>query len=245
MNIFYGVLLGLVQGFTEFLPVSSSGHLVLVQSLLPQFKQPGVLLDVILHVGTAAAILVYFRWEIIKLTFSDIKYLIIGSIPAAFVGILFQSFIEELFLSTFAVGVALLFTAVMNFLTDRSQARREKMNYIDALIIGIGQAVAVVPGISRSGATIFAGTSMGVDRKKAAQFSFLLSIPAIFGAALIQLFSHSDSNTLPIIFYLLGFVTAFFSGLVAIALVFRLLTQKKFIYFSIYAFLVGIIAILL
>lgn len=245
MNFFYAAILGFVQGLTEFLPVSSSGHLVLVQSLLPGFEQPGVLLDVILHLGTAAAVLFYFRYEILRMSLNEIKYILVGSIPAGIVGVLFQSLIEDLFLSTFVVGVALLITGAMNFFTDRASARRERMSYVDALVIGLGQAFAIIPGISRSGATIFAGTSMGVDRQKAAQFSFLLSIPAILGATVLQLVSHSGTNTLPIGFYVVGFVTALITGFFAIMLVFRLLTEKKFTYFAIYCVIVGAIALLI
>jgi len=243
MNILYPVVLGIVQGLTEFLPVSSSGHLVLVQSILPGFEQPGVLLDVILHVGTMAAVLVYFRYEILRMSIADIKYLVVGSIPAVIIGLLFQNVIEDLFLSTTVVGVALLVTAAMNFFTDRASARREKMNFVDATVIGLGQAFAIIPGISRSGSTIFAGTSMGVDRAKAAQFSFLLSVPAILGAAVLQLVSHESINTLPISAYIVGFIMAFVTGLLAIMIVFRLLSEKKFTYFAIYCVIVGTIAL--
>ena len=245
MNFFYAIILGVVQGLTEFLPVSSSGHLVIVQSLLPGFEQPGILLDVILHLGTTAAVLVYFRYEILRMSLNEIKYILVGSIPAGLIGVLFQSIIEDLFLSTFVVGVALFVTAAMNFFTDRASASRERMNYVDALVIGIGQAFAILPGISRSGATIFAGTSMGVDRQKAAQFSFLLSIPAILGATVLQLISHTDTNTIPIAIYIVGFITAFVSGIFAIMLVFKLLTEKKFTYFAIYCVIAGAIALLL
>lgn len=245
MNIFQSILLGVVQGLTEFLPVSSSGHLVIVQSLLPGFEQPGVLFDVILHLATATAVIFYLRYEILRINMAYLKYIIVGSIPAGLVGVLFQSLIEDLFLSTFVVGIGLFITAGMNFFTDRASARREKMNFIDALIIGVGQAVAIIPGISRSGSTIFAGTSIGVDRKKAAEFSFLLSIPAILGAAVLQLATHSGSSEVNLGIYVVGFMAAFITGLVSIMVVFRLLTEKRFTYFAIYCVFAGVVALLI
>jgi undecaprenyl-diphosphatase len=245
MNLIYGVVLGIVQGLTEFLPVSSSAHLVIVQHLLPGFEQPGVLFDVILHLGTTAAVLFYFRYEIMRLTMKEIKYLLVGSIPAGVVGIVFQTALEDLFLSTFLVGITLFVTAALNFFTDRASATRERMNYIDAIVMGIGQAIAIIPGISRSGATIFAGTSMGLDRQKAAQYSFLLSVPAILGATVLQLVSHGGEGNLPVGLYVLGFMTALVTGFISIMLTFRFLTEKKFTYFAIYCVVLGVIALLL
>lgn len=245
MNYFHAVILGVVQGLSEFLPISSTGHLVLVQSILPGFDQPGVLFDVVLHLGTTLAVLAYFRYEILRMGLQDIKYIIIGSIPAGIVGILFQAIIEDLFLSTFFVGLGLFLTAAMNFFTDRAKAKRERTTLSDAIVVGIGQAIAILPGVSRSGITIFMGTTMGLDRAKAAQFSFLLSTPAILGASVLQLISHADTNTLPLGYYAIGFVTAFIVGIIAIFLVFRLLTQKKFTYFAIYCVIAGIIALLM
>jgi undecaprenyl-diphosphatase len=245
MNLIYGVALGIVQGLTEFLPVSSSAHLVIVQHLLPGFEQPGVLFDVILHLGTTAAVLFYFRYEIMRLTMKEIKYLLVGSIPAGVVGIVFQTALEDLFLSTFLVGITLFVTAALNFFTDRASATRERMNYLDAIVMGIGQAIAIIPGISRSGATIFAGTSMGLDRQKAAQYSFLLSVPAILGATVLQLISHGGEDNLPVGLYILGFMTALVTGFISIMLTFRFLTEKKFTYFAIYCVVLGFIALLL
>lgn len=243
MNIFYSIILGLIQGMTEFLPVSSSAHLVLAQSLLPGFEQPGVLLDVILHLGTTVAVLFYFRNEILRLSLKEAKFLIIGTLPAGLVGVFFQSFLEDLFLSTFLVGITLFVTAALNFYTDRANAKREKVNAFDAVLMGIGQAIAIIPGISRSGATIFAGTMAGLERQKAAQFSFLLSVPAILGAAVLQLLTHGDSGEVAVGVYAAGFVAALLTGLVSIMLTFRFLTQKKFTYFAIYCVILGIIAL--
>lgn len=243
MNILQAIILGTVQGLTEFLPVSSSGHLVIVQSIFKNFDQPGVLFDALLHLATAFAILIYFREKILKLEKKLIYLILIGSIPAGIVGIFFDSFIESLFASTLVVGIALLITAAFNFATDRAYARREKVEGIDAIIIGIAQAIAIIPGISRSGSTIFAATSLGIKRQDAAEFSFLLSIPAILGASFLQFIKHGTNSDLSIFVYLTGMVAAFLTALGAIYIVLSILTQKRFVIFSVYCVIVGIISI--
>lgn len=244
MNILSAAFLGLVQGLTEFLPVSSSGHLVIAQNLM-NFKQPGVLFDVTLHLATAMAVIIYFRKEILTLKPRMIGLLILGTIPAGLAGVLFQDQVEALFLSTKLVGVALLVTAVMNFYVDRQEGRREKVDSFDAAVVGIAQAIAIIPGISRSGSTIFAATQMNVDRRTAAKFSFLLSIPAILGAGFVQFISHGVGETIIVGPYLVGFVVAFASGLVAIHLVLQLLVEKRFKYFGFYAAIIGAVSLLL
>src|SRR3989344_4755179 len=176
MTILNALVLGVVQGLTEFLPVSSSGHLVIAQSFM-NFTQPGVLFDTTLHLATTAAVVIYFREKILNLKLNDIKIIAIGMLPAGFIGFFFQSFVEDLFTSVTVVGFALLITAAMNYFTDIAQARRRKINFLDAFLVGLSQAFAIIPGISRSGSTIFTGTSLGVERQSAAEFSFLLSIP--------------------------------------------------------------------
>lgn len=244
MPFYQSILLGVLQGLTEFLPVSSSGHLVLAQNFFG-FTQERVLFDVVLHLGTTLAILVYFTSDILKLSKKTIFLLILGSIPAALVGFLFQDFIESLFASAKLVGVALLVTAAMNWSTDRAQARRDKLGVVDALWIGIAQAFAIIPGISRSGSTIFAGTNLGVNRKQAAEFSFLLSVPAVLGANILTFATKGANNGLPFGIYFVGFLASFLTGILAIAIVLRVLLEKRFRYFAIYAGILGILAILL
>lgn len=244
MNIFSFIFLGILQGLTEFLPVSSSGHLVLAQSLMPSFTQPGVLFDVVLHLATSFAVLVYFRERILKYTLSDVVLLAVGTIPAFIVGFFFKDFIETLFLSVKVVGVGLLVTAIFNFMTDRAYARRESISKIDAFLIGVFQAVAIVPGISRSGSTIFAGTNLGVRRETAASFSFILSIPAIMGASFLEFVTRDGGVQVPFANYLFGGIFAFLSALLAIYIVINLLSVKRFRGFSIYCLVLGIIALL-
>ena len=245
MNIISSIFLGFLQGLTEFLPVSSSGHLILVQSLIPGFSQPGVLFDVFLHFGTFFAVVVFFWKEIIKLPLKYYLYLVLGTIPAAFIGYFFQSQLETLFTSTKLIGFALLVTGVANLLTDRMKSRGKKLSFKNSFITGVFQAIAIIPGVSRSGTTIFASVAQGVDKKSAAKFSFLLSIPAVLGANILEFTTYGLNEIENYTFYLTGFVFSFASGLLAIYLVFKFLTQRKFKIFAYYCFFLGILAILL
>lgn len=245
MNVLYAIILGILQGLTEFLPVSSSGHLVIAQSLLPNFSQPAVLFDTILHAGTTLAIILYFRKKILALNATYICLLIIATFPAALVGLFLKAKIEPLFLNAKVVGFTLLMTSALNFLTDKSITNKSKMSWLDSLLVGVAQAIAIVPGISRSGATIFAGTRLGVKRAHIAEFSFLLSIPAVLGANFVEITSHGFKNNIRFDIYAVGFIAAFISGFLAISLVIKLLTQKRFIYFSVYCLVLGILVILL
>jgi undecaprenyl-diphosphatase len=186
MNIFTAIFLGLVQGITEFLPISSSAHLVFFQHILPGFTQTGVLFDIMLHVATTFAVIIYFRRTLIDLTFREILLLGIATIPAALVGVLFRKQLEGLFSSVFWAGITLAISGVLNILVDKAKTIREKITIFDSVVIGIAQAIAIIPGISRSGSTIFSGVALGIDRKKVAQFSFLMSIPAILGASAVE-----------------------------------------------------------
>jgi len=191
MNFLFAAFLGIIQGLTEFLPVSSSGHLVIAQKLIPSFTQPGILFDVILHFGTLFSVLFFFRKKL--LSYLNIKYLTIlalGTLPAVVVRLLFKSQIETLFHSVRVVGFALLLTGTMNLLTDKIKSKDQRLTTKNSFLVGLAQAVAIIPGISRSGSTIFAGVAKGIDKKKAAEFSFILSIPAILGANILEIFSH-------------------------------------------------------
>ncbi len=245
MNMLSAIILGLVQGLTEFLPVSSSGHLVIVQSLSPGFSQPGVLFDVIVHLGTMLAILVFFRFRILSLKPAFLGLIVIASIPVGLVGFIFSDFVESFFNSTTIVGIALLVTAYMNWQTDKSWGRRKDVGKVDAFFVGLAQAFAIIPGISRSGSTIFAATALGVDKREAAEFSFLLSIPAIAGASIYQFMKYGGKGGLSLGVYFAGFVAAFVFGLIAIGLAIRFLTEKRFKFFTFYCFAVGLAALLL
>ena len=240
MNVFWVVFLGIVQGITEFLPVSSSGHLVLFQELIPSFTQPGALFDVVLHLGTVCAVLIFFRKKLVGLVKKYWLAFIVGTIPAGLVGILLQDQIEALFTNVRFVGLALLFTALFNFATDRIKTDKRKLVNKNALVIGVFQALAIIPGISRSGSTIFAGVNSGIEKERAAEFSFLLSIPAILGANVLQFTSHGVNGIANPIFYLVGFFTAFISGFISISLVLKALCQKRFRLFGYYCLAVGV-----
>jgi len=244
MNELSGLILGIVQGFTEFLPVSSSGHLVIVERIL-DFESPGVLFETFLHLGTTLAVIWVFRDRIFKLKFRDAKLIVIASMPAAIVGIFFRGQIESLFSSTKLVGIALLITAAINYLTDRQNGRKENVDKLDGFFIGIAQAFALIPGISRSGSTIMAARSVKISGKSAAEFSFLLSIPAVLGANLLEIYTHGFGVQASVITYLLGFLASLASGLIAIKLVLRFLEEKKFRMFSLYCVAMGLISLLL
>ncbi len=242
MNLWFALVLGAVQGLTEFLPISSSAHLVIIQSLIPGFSQQGVMFDVLLHLATTLAVVVYFRNKIFRLSKKYLIALLIGTIPAAFAGYFFKSFFESLFESVRLVGIALVVTALVNYLTDRNVGRREKVGNADAFLVGIAQAVAIIPGISRSGSTIFAGTSLGIDRKEAAQFSFLLSVPAVVGANVLEILDNGLSGRIPFGIYAAGFIFSFLLGIVGINLTFRFLWEKKFKIFALYSLVLALIA---
>lgn len=247
MNIFLAVFLGIVQGLTEFLPVSSSGHLVLVQRLIPSFSQPGVLFDVILHFGTLFAVLIYFWRKIISLKLNYIYLLVVGSIPAALVGFLLKDFLE----STFSVGglflaLQFLVTSVLCYLSDRGSSEIEGEKIIDtkdSLIIGTAQALSILPAISRSGSTIFAAVRRGIDRKEAAEFSFLLSMPAILGASVLEIVTYRDHFSLQLAPYLFGFLAAFLTGILSIKLTISFLTQRKFKVFAFYTLFLALFSL--
>lgn len=257
MGLSEAILLGVIQGLTEFLPVSSSGHLVIAQSFIKGFSQPGVLFDVTLHMGTLFAVLWYFRSQIIRLNREMLFLLAIGTVPAALVGILFVDFLEGLFLNPRLVGIALLVTGVMNWIIDESkkqnapvpsgtgQAKRKTMSWRNALWIGVFQAVAIIPGISRSGSTIFAGVFAGIKKEDAAVFSFLLSVPAVLGAMILQILSHGPANEVDIPLYLAGAVVAFVIGYLSIGILMQFLVKRRFRIFAVYSLIVGAGTILL
>jgi len=245
MELWYAILLGVVQGFTEFLPISSSGHLVIVQSVLPGFTQPGALFDVVLHLGTLFAVLIFYFKDIIKIKAKYLYLLVLATVPVVIIGFIFQKHIEVLFVSTKVVGFALIFTGIMNLFVDKFKTSKKIPNTKDSIIIGLAQAFAIIPGISRSASTIFAGVGKGVKRKETAKFSFLLSIPAIMGASIIQILSYGNSSDVHIGFYLLGFVSALIAGVLAIRLTIKTLQKRNFKYFAYYCFLVGIVAFII
>jgi len=246
MNVFWSLVLGIVQGLTEFLPVSSSGHLVLLQKLLPNFFQPGVLFDVLLHFATLLSVVYFFRKRILSITLKYFVLIIIGSVPAVVIGFLFRHSLENMFTNDKFLSFEFLLTGVLNFAIDLPQKKHTELKAGNSFLIGISQAVAIIPAISRSGATIFTGVKLGIDRKKVAEYSFLLSIPAILGANILEILSyHSSFSQKLIIPYTAGFIAAFFVGFASIGVLMRFLEGRKFKYFGYYCIALGILTFFL
>ncbi len=252
MDIFQAVILGIIQGITEFLPVSSSGHLVIIQSLFKNFSQPGIAFDIFLHFGTLISVLIYFRKEIldiIKLKQKNwIILIIIATIPAGIVGVFFKDKIESLFNNVTLVGFALILTGIFLFISDfikKSEKNDNQITILDSIIIGIAQAFAITPGISRSGSTICAGLFCGLKRETAVKFSFIMSIPAILGAVILSLKDFSGIKSTEYLPYFCGFIASVIAGLISLKLLTVMTKLKNLKYFSFYCWLVGIIVIVM
>lgn len=260
MDLIQAVILGVLQGATEFLPISSSAHLVLVPWLLG-WDSPGLLFDTMVHWGTLAAVLLYFWRDILRLIVAGLRALgqrsladpdariawgiVLGTIPAVVLGVLFEDLFEALFLNPRAVSVFLLITALLLFFAERvGQQRRSlpELSLIDAVLIGLGQAIAIAPGISRSGATIAAGLARGLRREAAARFSFLLSIPAIVGAGGLQLVqaASGEGNGATPFALLVGFAAAAIAGYVCIRFLLRYLQRGSLYGFVVYCAAAGL-----
>jgi len=273
MDIIQAIIIGIVQGLTEFLPVSSSAHLVFVPEILK--VQSSLAFDTILHVGTLVAVVGYFWKDIIhmlKSFFSSLMdiprrqfrkglqedqfkklawFIIIGSIPAGLAGILFKDFFESLFSDVIAVGFFLIITGLLLWGSEmisrrvKDKTSLKKMTVKNSLIIGVAQAFAIAPGISRSGATISAGLFLGLERELAARYSFLLSIPAILGAALVQAKDISSVLDISTAATIAGFLAAAISGYIAIKIVLKLIKERNLLIFAYYCWIIGPIAMIL
>ncbi len=264
MEWFEAIILGLVQGLTEFLPVSSSGHLVIGREILGVEESGDLVFEVAVHAATVLSTIVVFRhqiWSLLKGLFKfryndETDYILkicVSMIPVFIIGVFFKSFVEGLFASLFVVGVALLMTALLLFLSDRaSNPRRSSevqrnnarngISYWQALAVGIGQAFAVVPGLSRSGTTISVGLICGVRRDVMAQFSFLMVLVPILGEAFLQLvggeLTGSSIGALPVA---LGFVSAFLSGLFACKVMIAIVKKARLTWFALYCAVVSLL----
>lgn len=267
MNILQAIIIGIVQGLTEFLPVSSSAHLVFAQNILG--VESSLAFDVFLHLGTLIAVLWFFRYDIIKmikswwLSIGDILqgrfmqgfrddaykrlawYVILATIPVGIVGVLFDDAVESLFAGALYVPAFFLFvTGTILYLSQRIPGGDVNLHNIskkEALFMGLGQACAILPGLSRSGTTISAGLTIGLEKEFAAKFSFILSIPAIFGAFVFKLKdigSAMDTNFLPIF---IGFIAAIIAGYLAIKWMLDLIQNKNLDIFAYYCWVVGIV----
>lgn len=257
MNILNAIILGLIQGLTEFLPVSSSGHIELGKAILGSVQETGLDFSILVHVATALSTVIVFRKEIGQLIrdmlsgkADALRYagmLIVSAIPVAIVGLGFKDQIETLFEGKILlVGCMLLVTAVLLYLTIRVKKHDKTISFKEAILMGLAQTVAILPGISRSGATIATALLMRVDKEQAARFSFLMVLIPIFGQALLDGIDFAQGEAaweLDMGIAIAGFLAAFLSGLFACTAMLKIVKTGKLFYFSIYCAIVGLIAI--
>jgi undecaprenyl-diphosphatase len=241
------IILAIIQGLTEWLPISSSGHLVITQKALG-LNLP-LIYSAILHVGTLIVVLAAFRKDIANIIQALAKrnfeteegklalFIATGSIPIAIVGVAFQDFIESLFSSFLAVGISLLITGSILFVSEKRTGNR-KLNIQDSLLIGIAQAFAIIPGISRSGVTVATGLLRKVDKARAFRFSFLLSVPAILGATIIEAKDLTQTN-IDLAPLLLGATISMLVGYASLKLLQKIVMNKKFHLFAYYCWAAG------
>ena len=258
MDYFEAFLLGVVQGLTEFLPISSSGHIEISKVILGSSfdKNEGLLFTIILHFATALSTMFIFRKDIINIfkglltkKWNESKKfslsILISMIPAVFIGLLYEDFINSLFNGNLILVAAMLYiTGLLLFLSDFLKLKKKEITYKNSFIIGLAQAIAILPGISRSGATIATSVIMGIDREKAARFSFIMVIPLIFGSMFKSMIDYDfNFESFNILSLLIGFISAFITGLFACKWMIRLVKSSKLYYFSIYCWIVGSIIV--
>ncbi|HOK43209.1 MAG TPA: undecaprenyl-diphosphate phosphatase [Thermoclostridium caenicola] len=256
MNIFEAIVLGIVQGLTEFLPVSSSGHLVLFQQLFGIEGEMVVTFDVALHVGTLLAVFVVY-WkrilEMIRHPFSKLPvFLVLGTIPTVIIALLFKDAIEGYYASGSLLGPGFVFTGLILIGAEKIGNGRkdlENMKLVDSLLIGAGQGLALMPGVSRSGMTITTGLALGLDRGFAADYAFLLSIPAILGGALLDVLDVVRGDTtavasIGILPLVVGVAVAAVTGFLAIKVMLAAVKKMKLKYFAWYVMALGILIII-
>lgn len=244
--MFKYIILGIIQGITEFFPVSSSGHLVIMQKLLGITGQE-VSLSVILHLGTVLALVIFFFKDILNLLRDKtmLLYVFTVTVITGIIGISGKGFFEKLFTEPRIVAVALVFTGAILILTKRfMQERRDILDIKDALILGLMQGIAIIPGISRSGITISTLLFRKIDRKTSFRFSFLASIPAVFGAAILEAKNIGLASELGLKNLAMGFLFSFLSGLLALKILKIVLDKAKLHYFGYYCIFIAVITLL-
>ena len=258
MEIINAIILGIIQGITEFLPVSSSGHLEIAKAILGENKvgEESLLMTVVLHFATALSTIIIFRKDILEILKGLFQFknndsfwfslkIVFSMIPAALVGVFFNDEIEALFGGALTlVGSMLLVTGLLLFLADKAKASAKKVGVKHAILIGISQAIAILPGISRSGATISTAVLLGIDKEKAARFSFLMVVPLIFGKIAKDILSgdiqYETTTFIPLI---VGFIFAFLTGMFACKWMIKLVKSSQLKYFAYYCFAIGGIVI--
>ena len=276
MGVLEAIIIGIIQGLTEFLPVSSSGHIELSKAILnvEVEGEENVMFTVVLHAATALSTIIIFRKDILQIILGlfqfkwneDFKFaikILISMFPAAFVGIVFNDVIDSFFNEQILlVGLMLVITGLLLFLADRAKDTTKSVGFLNAFIIGISQAIAILPGISRSGSTIATAVLLGIDKAKAARFSFLMVVPLILGKMAKELmdaglatykteeltsygseFIAAFYKPEELIAYGSGFIAAFIVGLFACSWMISLVKKSQLKYFSFYCFIVGTLAI--
>jgi len=248
VSLIQAVILSLLQGIAEWLPISSSGHLALVQNI---FHFENLSFDVFLHFASILAVIIIFWKDILNLFYpwekNKLKYLaiiLIGIIPAGIVGFLFKKQIEIALSSYLYLGIFFIISGIIVYLTKFSSQRKEKISYFDSVFIGVFQAIAVLPGISRSGATISSGMFRGIKKEEAIKFSFLMAIPIIIGAGILEfkdlVFSQINYSIL-----IVSFIITFIVSLFGIKILLKIVNKEKFYLFGIYNFLLGVLVLIL
>ncbi|CAG5085182.1 undecaprenyl-diphosphatase UppP [Parvicella tangerina] len=257
-EIIKSIILGIIQGLTEFLPVSSSGHLEIGKAILGNnlSAEESMMMTVVLHFATALSTVVIFRMDVIEIIQGLFKFkrneefdfsvkIILSMIPAALVGVLWDDLIETFFDGRILlVGFMLIVTGVLLIFADKAKKTEKNVSFLAAIVIGVSQAIAILPGISRSGATISTSVLLGIDRERAARFSFLMVVPLIFGKIAKDLVSDElTTEGLNVLALSVGFIAAFVTGLLACTWMIKLVKNSKLSYFAYYCFIVGLIAI--
>lgn len=250
MSLYDAILLGIVQGVTEFLPISSSGHLVIFQKYF-EVGNSGNAFEILVHLGTLGSIIVVFFDEI-KLIIQNVKsqktqnyilLVIIGTIPAGIFGLGMRDVFESSFRNLTLVGIFLIFTGTVLFLSTSLKKADEQITYTKSILIGLAQALAIFPGISRSGMTICTALFLGIGPKEAARFSFLLAIPAISGAGAITMVDVGTNFQMSIYVAAAALISSFFTGLFSLKWLINWLRNGKFHYFGLYCIIMGIITL--
>lgn len=254
MTVWQALVLGVIQGITEFLPISSSGHLVLVQQLFG-LTQDTFFFSIVLHMATLLAIIAFFGSSLLQVTRKEWGYVLLGTVPAVLAGILFSDMIKASFASDVWVGLELIATGCITLFADRKLKNissnpaplEEQLNNNKSFLIGIAQAIAIIPGISRSGSTVAGAAVAGLDRESAFRFSFLLAIPALVGAGVFQMMSIAESGLpqLSVVPMIVGFVAALGAGFLSLSLFKYVIMKAKLDLFGWYAILIGVVALFL
>ena len=233
------LLLGIVQGITEWLPVSSSGHLVIFEQLFN--IKVDLFFNIILHFGTLLVLLLFFWKDIMKISRKYVLYIITGSIITGAIGFIFYDILKSFFESLFVVSLGLIFTSIILFSTKRYNGK-SKLNLIDSIFIGLAQGIAIIPGVSRSGMTISTGLFRNVNKEEVFKFSFLLSMPAIFGALIYE---GSKAGFSFNINYLIGFIASIIIGYLSLNFFKDVVKKRKLHYFGYYCLIVGVIMLII